>query len=128
MSRISRRELIGMTMAALGSPLVLQAGLRSPSTAAGRPGSNAFLPATDEKLDLVALDRARILRAAQQYMKEKPITLTQYSSPRSAGGKHDYFSEADYWWPDPKNPAGPYIQRDGESNPANFNDHRLALI
>jgi hypothetical protein len=49
-------------------------------------------------------------------------------SSRSAGGKHDYFSEGDYWWPDPNNPDGPYKERDGISNPSNFNTHRLALI
>ena len=41
---------------------------------------------------------------------------------RSAGGPHDFFSEGDYWWPDPKNPDGPYIRRDGETNPDNFVD------
>jgi hypothetical protein len=41
---------------------------------------------------------------------------------------HDYFSEGDYWWPDPKNPNGPYIRRDGMSNPGNFDDHRKALM
>jgi hypothetical protein len=44
------------------------------------------------------------------------------------GGPHDFFSEGDYWWPDPKNPDGPYIQRDGMSNPDNFNVHRKYLI
>ncbi len=78
--------------------------------------------------DVAAIDRARILKAADRYLTEQPITVTAYSSPRSTGGKHDYFSEGDYWWPDPKNPGGPYIQRDGMSNPDNFNDHRLALI
>jgi hypothetical protein len=47
---------------------------------------------------------------------------------RSAGGPHDFFSEGDYWWPDPKNPSGPYVRRDGESNPDNFVEHRRALI
>jgi hypothetical protein len=47
---------------------------------------------------------------------------------RSAGGPHDFFSEGDYWWPDPKNPGGPYLRRDGESNPDNFVEHRRALI
>ncbi|MGH9524185.1 MAG: alginate lyase family protein, partial [Terriglobales bacterium] len=78
--------------------------------------------------DVAAIDHDRILRAANRYLHERPITITAYSSPRSTGGKHDYFSEGDYWWPDPKNPGGPYIQRDGMSNPDNFNDHRLALI
>lgn len=78
--------------------------------------------------DIAAIDHDRILKAANRYLHERPITITAYSSPRSAGGKHDYFSEGDYWWPNPKNPGGPYIQRDGMSNPDNFNDHRLALI
>src|SRR5438874_2191587 len=79
-------------------------------------------------VDVDQLDRDRVLKAADQYLAEKPITITASRSPRSTGGPHDYFSEGDYWWPDPKNPDGPYIQRDGESNPDNFNDHRLALI
>src|SRR5215213_9549463 len=78
--------------------------------------------------DVAEFDRARIIRAANQYVKEKPITVTAHSSPRSAGGKHDFFSEGDYWWPDPKNPNGPYIQRDGMSNPDNFVEHRHAMV
>ena len=80
------------------------------------------------QLNLRALDRGRVLKAANQYLTEKPITITASSSPRSAGGLHDFFSEADYWWPDPKNPSGPYIQRDGMSNPENFVEHRRALM
>jgi hypothetical protein len=78
--------------------------------------------------DLASLDRQRILAAATRYITEKPLTITSVSSSRSAGGKHDYFSEGDYWWPNPKDPSGPYIQRDGVSNPNNFNQHRLLLI
>ena len=81
-----------------------------------------------DSFDIAAIERPRVLRGAEKYLKEAPRTVTATSSPRSAGGKHDYFSEGDYWWPDPKNPDGPYIQRDGMSNPGNFNDHRLALI
>lgn len=81
-----------------------------------------------ESPDLAAIDRHRILAAANKYLHEQPITITSFSSPRSTGGKHDYFSEGDYWWPDPKNPTGPYIRRDGMSNPDNFNAHRHALI
>jgi hypothetical protein len=81
-----------------------------------------------QPLDLKAFERSRVLRAADRYLRETPITITAGSSPRSAGGKHDYFSEGDYWWPDPANPAGPYIQRDGMSNPDNFVAHRHALI
>jgi hypothetical protein len=64
--------------------------------------------------DLVAAtDRTRILAAANRYLSEQPITVTASHSERSKGGSHDYFSEGDYWWPDEKNPNGPYIRRDG---------------
>jgi len=78
--------------------------------------------------DVAAFDRARILKAANGYLSDPPITVTASHSPRSAGGMHDFFSEGDYWWPDPQNPGGPYIQRDGMSNPDNFVEHRRALM
>src|ERR1700694_5448241 len=84
--------------------------------------------AQHSSIDVVVFDRARVLKAAEKYLSEKPITITVAHSPRSAGGLHDFFSEGDYWWPDPQNPDGPYIQRDGMSNPNNFNDHRRALM
>ena len=102
-------------MAVLAQPLVMQ-GL-----------AYAQLSRRDV-LDVAAIDRRRIIKAADQYLREEPVTVTAFSSPRSTGGKNDYFSEGDYWWPDPKNPSGPYIQRDGMSDPDNFNAHRHALI
>ena len=58
-----------------------------------------------------------------------PVTfLTLQDSHASAGGRHDFYSEGDYWWPDPKSPDSPYIQRDGRSNPANFTAHRLLPV
>src|SRR5262249_46922135 len=91
----------------------------SQASAAAEPARN---------IDVAAFDRSRILAAANRYLTEAPMTITAAQSPRSAGGLHDYFSEGDYWWPDPKNPGGPYIQRDGMSNPDNFNDHRRYLM
>ncbi|HKS72907.1 MAG TPA: alginate lyase family protein [Terriglobales bacterium] len=78
--------------------------------------------------EIAEIDRGWVLAAADKYLTERPITITAYHSPRSKGGKHDYFSEGDYWWPDPKHPGGPYIRRDGFSNPDNFNADREALI
>jgi len=72
--------------------------------------------------------KKEILAAATKNYLEKPITVTSYHSDRSAGGKHDFFSEGDYWWPDSSNPNGPYIQKDGLSNPENFTAHRKAMI
>jgi len=79
-------------------------------------------------LDFAAIDRGRVVAAANRYLGETPRSITAASSPRSAGGRHDFFSEADYWWPDPANPGGPYIQRDGMTNPDNFVEHRRAMV
>ena len=89
-----------------------------------------FFPIAAQRsdFDVAKFDRARVLKAANQYLSEKPITITASHSPRSAGGLQDFFSEGDYWWPDPQNPDGPYIQRDGMTNPDNFVEHRRALM
>jgi hypothetical protein len=84
--------------------------------------------AAPRDLDVAAIDRARILKAADRYLAEAPVTLTAFDAPRSPGSRHDYYSEADYWWPDPANPKGPYVRRDGYSNPDKFTAHRDALI
>ncbi|GGG97551.1 alginate lyase family protein [Silvibacterium dinghuense] len=74
-------------------------------------------------------DRNRILRAARQYLPQRIETITAVPAPPgSPGGLHDFYSQADYFWPDPKNPDGPYINRDGQSNPLNFNNHRAVMI
>jgi hypothetical protein len=79
--------------------------------------------------ELVAhTDRKRILKAGGDYVTLPIRTITAYPSERTPGGPHDYFSQADYFWPDPKDPSAPYINRDGQSNPANFNGHRKAMI
>ncbi|HEX4022070.1 MAG TPA: alginate lyase family protein [Acidobacteriaceae bacterium] len=88
--------------------------------------------AADRKEDAYRLvahtDRKRILKAAKAYVALPIRTITSFPSDRSPGGLHDYFSQADYFWPNPKNPTGPYINRDGQSNPDNFNGHRKAMI
>ena len=72
--------------------------------------------------------KGKIMDDANWAMQQKPVTVTAESCPRSAGTKHDFYSEGDYWWPDSLNPDGPYIQRDGLTNPENFVAHRLAMI
>jgi hypothetical protein len=69
-----------------------------------------------------------IMLNAQWAMQQNPQTITDFVSERSAGGIHDFYSEGDYWWQNPEDPDGPYIRRDGETNPDNFVAHRLAMI
>jgi alginate lyase len=77
--------------------------------------------------DLLRLERGRVLAAAERYLGEAPVTVTAVRAARSAGGQHDFYSEGDYWWPDPRSPDSPYVRRDGETNPANFVAHRDAM-
>ncbi len=73
-------------------------------------------------------EKARVLERAEELINLKPITVTDNVSERSTGGIHDFYSEGDYWWPNPKNPDGPYIRKDGMTNPDNFTAHREAMI
>lgn len=77
---------------------------------------------------LASIERERVLAQAKTFLTVKPVTVTSASSSRSAGGRHDFFSEGDYWWPDPAKPGGPYVQRDGMTNPENFVEHRKFLM
>jgi hypothetical protein len=79
-------------------------------------------------VEVMKIERPRIMQKASRYLKEEPVTVTASHCERSAGGRHDFFSEGDYWWPDPANPDGPYIQHDGLSNTNNFVEHRHAMI
>src|SRR6478672_10286960 len=72
--------------------------------------------------------RNQILEEAAWAMQQEPVTVTAQTSTRSAGGKHDFFSEGEYWWPNPKSVDSPYVQKDGMTNPDNFVAHRLAMI
>lgn len=78
--------------------------------------------------DLAATERPRLVQAAEISLKAEPKTLVAARNLRSAGGPHDFSSEGDYWWPDPKNPDAPYVQRDGLTNPDNFVAHRQFLL
>jgi len=78
--------------------------------------------------DLAAHERPRVVRLAEAALGDQPVSITAVVNPRSAGGPHDFSSEGDYWWPDPANPDGPYVRRDGETNPANFVAHRRLMF
>ena len=80
------------------------------------------------KQEAIKVLKPQILAEANWALQQQPITVTTESCSRSKGTIHDFYSEGDYWWPDPANPQGPYIQRDGMTNPDNFVAHRLAMI
>ena len=68
-------------------------------------------------------------RLAEKSLRAGPWSVTFERPPADlvSAGPHDYYSEGPYWWPDPHNPKGPYIRRDGERNPDRFMGNRRAL-
>jgi len=67
---------------------------------------------------LVTTPWARLEREAQKALSAGPFSIVNKSVTPPSGDKHDYLSQAPYFWPDPKSPNGlPYIRRDGERNP-----------
>lgn len=73
-------------------------------------------------------DRVRILKLADAALTQTPLTITSDIAKYSPGTPNDFYSNGDYWWPDPSKSDGlPYIQRDGETNPNNFVAHRMAM-
>jgi hypothetical protein len=60
----------------------------------------------------------KLIGEANQALKRGPYTIATKSQTPPSGDKHDYISQAPYWWPDPTKPDGkPYIQKDGLHNP-----------
>ena len=65
---------------------------------------------------------ATLRTRADAYLTQGPWSVTDKPQLPPSGDKHDYLSQAPYWWPtEPKtadNPWGcPYVQRDGVTNP-----------
>jgi hypothetical protein len=90
--------------------------------------ASAIKPSANFEKQIIKLLRKEIIARADRALIESPQTITMSVCSRSAGGVHDFYSEGDYWWPDPANPEGPYIQRDGMTNPDNFIEHRRVMI
>lgn len=67
-----------------------------------------------------ALDR--LLADAETALKSKPVSVMDKKRVPPSGDKHDYMSQAPYFWRDTNSPDGHYIRRDGERNPESGKD------
>ena len=57
-------------------------------------------------------------KEADRLSDAQPLSVMMKEKTPASGDKHDYMSQARYFWPDPAKPDGlPYINRDGISNP-----------
>jgi hypothetical protein len=70
--------------------------------------------ATDAKARAALAD---LVKRADAALARKPGTVLDKRTIPPSNDRKDYISLAPYWWPDPADPAGPYVRRDGEFNP-----------
>ena len=61
---------------------------------------------------------AALEEEAARALRMNPVSVMDKGVAPPSGDKHDYMSQAPYWWPDPSKANGlPYVRRDGERNP-----------
>jgi len=57
-------------------------------------------------------------KEADKFLDMKPVSVMDKTINPPSGNKHDYMSQAPYFWYDSSKPNGlPYIRRDGQRNP-----------
>lgn len=67
---------------------------------------------------LYAVPYQALKAEADRLLDAQPLSVMMKEKTPASGDKHDYMSQARYYWPDSSKPDGlPYISRDGESNP-----------
>jgi Alginate lyase len=116
--------------------LAASALLGRPAGSAPAPAGNAILLTAGQAAQLrqkmqhdagYADAAAAVAKAANAALRAGPWSVTSHRPENVTAGPNDYYSEGPYWWPDPKNPGGPYIRKDGERNPARFLGNRNDL-
>ncbi|MBD3387273.1 hypothetical protein GF407_20375 [candidate division KSB1 bacterium] len=76
------------------------------------------LTAAEDEYSLSVLNHLSAL--ADSVMTPGPWSVTFH---KTGYDKHDYYSQSPYWWPDPADASAPYIRKDGQVNPAYFDQH-----
>jgi hypothetical protein len=60
----------------------------------------------------------KLLKDCEKALGADIVTIMDKKDAGPSGSKHDYYSLANYYWPNPNTPDGlPYIKKDGEVNP-----------
>jgi len=67
-------------------------------------------------------------KQATAFLNMKPLSVMDKAFTPASGSKHDYMSQAPYFWYDSTKPSGlPYLRKDGERNPEinKITDHKF---
>jgi len=70
---------------------------------------------------------SKVKKQADELLDMRPISVMDKPSTPPSGNKHDYMSQAPYFWYDSSKPNGlPYLRRDGQRNPEIYRitDHK----
>lgn len=80
----------------------------------------------NDKTVVPLLDRLK--KKADALLNMKPVSVMDKEFTPASGSKHDYMSQAPYFWYDSSKPKGlPYMRKDGQRNPEinKITDHSL---
>jgi hypothetical protein len=103
----------------------------TPVAVAARPRQLVLISADEAKRmrDAAGKRASALGKLTDAALKAGPwsVTFKRPAGFKVEAGPNDYVSEGPYWWPDPKNPNGPYINRDGHWNPDRFTGNRFDL-
>lgn len=66
--------------------------------------------------DVTNIDVKGVTQSSDRFCEMPPVAVTDKATSRS-GNRHNFEALSIYFWPDPDNPDGPYIVRDGQPNP-----------
>lgn len=118
---------LGCVLACLSASAILASGQQPDRRGADQSTQVFLLDATRLQATRRAINQgdkdvaaawAKLQRDAQKALGEGPFSIVNKTVTPPSGDKHDYMTQAPYFWPDPKSPNGlPYIRRDGERNP-----------
>ena len=64
----------------------------------------------------------QLVTEAGRMLSLKPASVMDKKQVPPSGDKHDFMSQAPYFWRDTNSPAGKYVRRDGQRNPESGQD------
>jgi len=101
------------------SVLVIQLQAQTPKVLIGNPARLKEIKQQLQQQDKTAIATlAQLQKKADSLLDMKPVSVMEKKSTPVSGNKHDYMSQAPYFWYDSSKPNGlPYLRRDGERNP-----------
>jgi hypothetical protein len=103
----------------LSQTIVFQSMAQSPEVYLMNAGRLVQLKKNIQQKDKETLALVEQLKQnADKLLDKKPMSVMDKEFTPASGNKHDYMSQAPYFWYDSSKPNGlPYMRRDGERNP-----------